>query len=315
MTHTLALLLRRAGQALIVALALSAFAFFLMRSLPGDMAFCVAAGRYGPDMVTAAAAEAVRQELGLDRPMLQALGLWWGKLIELNLGVSFVNGNSVSAQLAHELGFTLKLSVVALLTAFALALPAGIIAGRNPCGPVDRWLLAMSLAMRGVPPFLMGLLLIIVLALQFPLLPVAGYETADSFVLPSLTLGLGLAGSLSRVVREAIVTVRAQPYYMFARTKGLSSRWVLLRHGLRNAAVPVIAYAGVQLTMLIEGVVVVESLFSWPGIGHALVHAIFARDVPMIQGTMLLMSMGYIALNTVLDLITGAIDPRGGDAA
>lgn len=312
---TTTLLLRRAVQALIVAMLLSALAFFLMRSLPGDMAFRVAAGRYGPDMVTSAAAEAVRHELGLDRPVLQALGLWWGKLLHLDLGESFVNGHPVWRQLAHELGFTLKLSASALLLALLIALPTGIVAGRNPGGALDRALLAFSLAIRGVPPFLMGLLLIIVFALQLQLLPMAGYESFDNFVLPSLTLALGLAGSLSRVVREAIVTVRAQPYYTFARTKGLSSKAVLLRHGLRNAAVPVIAYAGVQLTMLIEGVIVVEALFSWPGIGHAMVHAVFARDVPMIQGTMLVMSLGYIALNTLLDIVTRKIDPRGGEPA
>jgi peptide/nickel transport system permease protein len=313
--HLAPILLRRLLQAGLVAVFVSMLAFFLMRSLPGDMAFRIAAGRYGPDMVSAAAAEAVRTELGLGRPMIDALGLWLGKLLSFDLGSSFVNGNPVAGQLAHELGYTLQLSFAAAFAAIVLALPLGIGAGCRPGGVLDRLSLVMSVALRSVPPFLMGLALIIIFSLQLQWLPSAGYDSAGSAVLPALTLGLGLAGPMSRVVREAVAQVRSQPFHLFARTKGLRPMAVLTRHVLRNASVPVIAYAGTQLALLIEGVVVVESLFSWPGIGHALVHAIFARDVPMIQGTILIMSLGYILLNAIIDIIIHSIDPRGEEVA
>ncbi|MFC4256847.1 ABC transporter permease subunit [Altererythrobacter xixiisoli] len=304
------ILLRRLIQAVLVALVISTLAFFLMRSLPGDMAFRVAAGRYGPDMVSVAAAEAVRAELGLGRPMLEALGIWLGRLASFDLGVSFVNGGSVAAQLGHELGYTLRLACAAAVAAFIIAVPVGVAAGSRPGGLMDRGSLVVSVILRSVPPFLMGLVLIIVFSLQLQWLPSAGYENRGSDILPALTLGLGLAGPMSRIVREAVFQVRSQPFHLFARTKGLGARAVMLRHTLRNAAVPVVAYSGTQLALLIEGVVVVESLFSWPGIGHALVHAIFARDVPMIQGAILVMSLGYVALNALIDIAVRVIDPR-----
>ncbi len=310
-----AILTRRLIQALLVALVVSVLAFFLMRSLPGDMAFRIAAGRYGPDMVSAAAAEAVRAELGLNRPMLESLGLWLGRLVQFDLGVSFVNGTSVAAQLGHELGYTLRLALAAAVAALLIAIPLGTAAGCRPGGLLDRGSLILSVILRSSPPYLMGLVLIILFSLQLQWLPSAGYERAGSSILPALTLGLGLAGPMSRVVREAVFQVRSQPFHLFARTKGLGAGAVLRRHVLRNASVPVVAYAGTQLAILIEGVVVVESLFSWPGIGHALVHAIFARDVPMIQGTILVMALGYVVLNAVIDVIIRMIDPRGEEVA
>ena len=138
----------------------------------------------------------------------------------------------------------------------------------------------------------------------------AGFEGARELVLPALTLALGLAAPSSRVTRDATAAVVATAYFAFARWKGLSDRQALLRHGLRNAAVPVIAYLGMQLVWLIEGVVVVESLFAWPGVGHALVHAIFSRDIPMVQGTALVMGLIFVALNAAVDLLCVLVDPR-----
>ena len=143
------------------------------------------------------------------------------------------------------------------------------------------------------------------------LAPVAGHGTAATLLLPALTLALGLAAVLSRVVRDAVLDVMRSDQVRFARAKGLSLDLVLLRHVARNAAIPVVAYVGVQLAYVIEGVVIIESLFAWPGIGHALVHAIFARDVPMVQGTALALGMMFVALNLVIDLLCRGLDPRG----
>jgi peptide/nickel transport system permease protein len=303
-------LLHRLWQALVVALLVGTATFFLMRLLPGDVAWRIAASRYGYDLVNAAAAEAVRAELGLDRPAWQALLAWWADLARLNLGRSLVSGEPVVHALAHELGATLQLSVVALVLSAMLGVPLGVLAGRRPGGALDRATLAAAVLLRALPPFVLGLLLIIVFAVQMAALPAAGHGEHGNLVLPALTLALPLAALSCRVARDAMVAVGASAYFAFARTKGLGERQALLRHALRNIGVPVVAYLGVQMVLLVEGVVVVETLFAWPGIGHALVHAIFGRDVPMIQGTALAMGLLFVVFNALVDLACHAIDPR-----
>ena len=302
--------LHRLWQALLVALMVGTLTFFLMRLLPGDVAFRIAASRYGYDLVNAAAAEAVRAELGLDRPLLLALAAWWGDLVQLNLGTSLVSGEPVLHELAHELGHTLQLSLVALMLSALLGVPLGMLAGRRPGGVLDRTTLTLAVLLRALPPFVLGLVLILVLAVQLSALPAAGPGEHGNLVLPALTLALPMAALSCRVARNAMVNVASSAYFAFALTKGLTDRQALLRHGLRNVGVPVVAYLGVQMVMLVEGVVVVETLFAWPGIGHALVHAIFGRDVPMIQGAALAMGLLFVLFNALVDVACQAIDPR-----
>lgn len=304
------LLLRRLLQAALVGLLVGTTCFFLVRSLPGDMAFRIAAGRYGYDLTTAAAAETVRTELGLERPWPLQLAGWWAGLLTLDLGRSLVSGEPVLDELTHALGHSLVLALAAVALAAALAIPAGALAGLRPGGTADRVGLALAVMLRALPAFLIGIGLILLLAVELRWLPAAGHGTLRHLVLPTLTLALGLAAVTSRVARDAFVAVTRSAWFAFARIKGLSDRQALLRHGLRNAAVPVVAYLGVQLVYLVEGVVVVEALFAWPGIGHALVHAVVARDVPMIQGTALAMGLLFVALNLLVDLACRAIDPR-----
>jgi peptide/nickel transport system permease protein len=301
---------RRAVQALLVALIVGTLCFVLVRVLPGDMAFRIAEGRYGYDRVGAAAAEAVRAELGLDRPAWVQFVDWLGLLLRLDLGASLVTGERVVDEIAHQLGHTVLLSLVAVALALLIGPPLGLLAALRPDGIADRAGLVAAAALRALPAFVLGVFLIEILALRLELLPAAGYHEQGNIVLPALTLALGLAAVSSRVARDAMVDVAASPQFLFARTKGLGPGLALARHGLRNVGVPVVAYLGVQLVTLVEGVVVVESLFAWPGIGHALVHAIIARDVPMVQGTALVMGLLFVSLNALIDVACVAIDPR-----
>lgn len=310
MTRALPILSHRLAQAFIVALLVSTLSFFLMRSLPGDMAYRIAAARYGLDVVTGATAEAVRAELHLDMPTSQAIFLWWQQLLRLDLGVSSVTGRSVWHEIATQLGHTVRLALASALVAILIAVPAGFAAGLRPGRLFDRVTMALAVAVRATPPFLVGLLLILLFSLRMSLMPAAGHDDTASLLLPALTLGLGLAGPLSRVVRDVAVGVGQSAYFEFARTKGLPDMTALLRHGVRNAATPIVAYLAVQFAFLLEGVVVVETLFAWPGIGHALIHALFGRDVPMIQGVVLVMSVGLVLLSGVVDLVCLALDPR-----
>lgn len=304
------LLAGRAAQAVLVALLVGTACFLMVRLLPGDMAYRIAASRYGYDLVDSAAAEAVRRELGLERPWMAQLGAWFTDLARLDLGTSLASGEAVTDALAVQLGHTLLLSVAALLLSLLIGPPLGALAGLRAGGGWDGALLAASAALRALPAFVIGIGLMLWLGVSWDWLPVAGVGGWREVVLPALTLALGLAAASSRVTRDAVAGVVASPFFGFARMKGLSDAAAFRRHGARNAAIPVVAYLGLQLVVLIEGVVVVESLFAWPGIGHALVHAVLGRDIPMVQGTALAMGLLFVTLNALTDLACWALDPR-----
>ncbi|WP_075257615.1 ABC transporter permease [Herbaspirillum camelliae] len=306
-----AALMPRLLQAVLVALLVGTLCFFMTRMLPGDMAYRIAAGRYGYDMVTTEAALAVRDELGLDRPWFMALSEWWSRLLHLDLGVSQVTSQPVLAEIAHQLGPTLRLSLLAMALSLLVGPTLGVLAGLHPGRWLDRATLALSVGLRALPSFLLGLILVLLFSVQLGALPAAGHGDHGGILLPALTLALGLAAVSCRVARDAMVQVRQSEYFAFALTKGLSPAQALARHGLRNVAAPVTAYLGVQLVMLVEGVVLVETIFAWPGIGHALVHAIFGRDVPMIQGTALVLGLMFVLFNALVDAACAFLDPRG----
>jgi len=300
----------RGVQALVVALVVGIVSFIMMQALPGDAAYRIAAGRYGYDMMDAASAEAVRVELGLDRPWWIQLKTWLGELATFDLGRSHIYGSRVIEEVATQLKYSLLLAGGAVVASLLIALPVGIAAGMRPGSLVDRISLAVSIFLRAVPAFALGIVLVLVFAVQLNLLPVAGFRGPQYLILPSLTLGLGLAAVSSRVVRDAVADAMSAEWRLFARTKGLTARRTVMNHVLRNASLPVVAYVGVQGAYLIEGVVIVETVFAWPGIGHALVHAIFGRDIAMVQGTALALGLIYVALNLCIDLACRIIDPR-----
>ena len=300
----------RLVQAVAVALLVGSATFAMMRSLPGDAAWRIAAGRYGYDNVDAAAAAAVREELALGGPALPALARWLGDLARLDLGDSLVTGQPVIGEIAHQLGASVALASCAVVLSLLLGPPVGILAGLRPGGALDRALLVVSTGLKAVPQFLMALVLILVVAVQLGWLPAAGHGEARHFVLPSLTLALGLAAVNARIARDAMARVAGMPFYRFARWKGLSPGQTLARHGLRNVSVPLVTYLGLQFVTLVEGVIVVEAVFGWPGIGHALVHAVFSRDVPMVQGTALTLGLGFVLVNAAIDLAVRRLDPR-----
>jgi peptide/nickel transport system permease protein len=303
------LLLKWTSQAGFVALAVGTLSFFLLRSLPGDAAFRVAAGRYGYDLVDAAAAEAVRQELGLARPWWQQLADWLSNLAQLNLGRSMVTGEKVIDELAHQLGATLELSLLAWCLALLLGTALGAWAALRG-GWVSRLVDTACLLLRASPAFLIGIGLMLLFAVKLQWLPVAGHDDPGTWVLPAFTLALALCAGIAQVVAAALRQVLQSESFEYAQTKGLPVTAALMRHAARAVALPTLAYASIQLVLLIEGVVVVETLFSWPGIGHAIVHATFGRDVPMIQGTALLMGLLFVLLNAVVELVTRVLDPR-----
>lgn len=300
----------RALQGLGVAILVSGLCFLVVQRLPGDIAFRIAAGRYGYDLVDAEAAAGVRAELGLDRPVWQQLLAWLGDLLQLDFGRSLVTHQPVLSEVGYYLTGTLQLAAVALALAVVIGGTIGTAAGLRPASMIDRLTDLWVATVRALPAFLLGLLLILVLSVHLHLLPSAGHGGATSIVLPATTLALGLSGLVARVTRDAVVEVRQSDYVRFARTKGLGERAVLVRHVARNAASVLVPYLGVQAVVLVEGVVVVEALFSWQGLGHALVHAVFWRDIPVLQATALVLALLVVAVNAVVDLAVLWLDPR-----
>ena len=305
------MLAARLLQAVLVALIVGVVSFAMMQALPGDAAYRIAAGRYGYDLMDAAAAELVRIQLGLDQPLIAQLGDWLKMVVTFDLGHSLVTGAPVVDEIIHQLGHSLVLAGGAVVVSVMIAIPVGVASGLNPGGVTDRLSLGISVVLRAIPAFALAVVLILVFAVQARLLPVAGHGGLEHLILPSITLGLGLAAVSNRVVRDAVADAMVADWYLFARTKGLSRNTVLIRHVFRNAALPAVAYIAVQLAYLVEGVVIVESVFAWPGIGHALVHAIFSRDIVMVQGTALTLGLFYVVLGLAVDLACRSIDPRG----
>ena len=304
------ILAKRLMQLLLVMWSVGTLTFVLTRLLPGDMAYRIAASRYGYDQTDSAAAALVQAELGLDLPWWRSYASWLTDLLQLNLGKSLVSGESVWALIGHQFGHTLALALAALLLAFLIGPPLGLLAAMKPQGLFDRFTLIFSTLLRSFPAFIIGIALITLFSVQLKWLPAAGYGELQHFFLPALTLELVLSAVSIRVSRNAMVAVATSEYYQFSRLKGLNKTLRFVRHGLRNVAIPILAYHSVQLIYLIEGVVIVESLFAWPGSGHALVHAVIARDVPMIQGTALIMGAIFVLLNMAVDMLNRLIDPR-----
>ncbi|WOT06470.1 ABC transporter permease [Shewanella youngdeokensis] len=304
------ILVKRLVQLLMMAWSVGTITFILGRMLPGDMSYKIAAGRYGEDAVTTAAAASVSQELGLNDPAWLQYLHWLAELLQFNLGTSLVSGAPIVAELQHQLGYTLLLACSALLLSVVIAIPWGLACGFKANKWFDRGGLLLSTLIRSQPVFCLGLLLILLFSLYLSWFPVAGFHSAAHLFLPSLTLALSLAALSSRVIRNSTVKVIGSDYYLFSKVKGLSDSQTFRRHGARNIALPVVAFMGIQLVGLIEGVIMIESLFAWPGIGHGLSHAVFSRDIPMLQGTALVCGMLFVLINTLVDISCHLLDPR-----
>ena len=304
------ILLNRLWQAIFMAWSVGTLTFILARSLPGDMAYKIAAGRYGDDAVTSEAAKAVAEELGLNRSVWSQYLFWMRDLASFDLGESLVTGAPVIHELQIQLGYTLTLAGLAILVAAMIAFPVGILSGLKANAKFDQSALLGSTFIRSQPVFCLGLMLIFIFAMELNWLPVAGFGGVSYAILPVLTLGLSLAAVSNRLIRNSTQQAIQSGYFHFALLKGLNQSQAFMRHALPNILIPTLAFMGIQLIGLIEGVIMVESLFAWPGIGHGLSHAVFARDIPMLQGTALLMGMLFVVINTLVDVCQYVLDPR-----
>ncbi len=279
--------------------------FFLLHLVPGDPVEVMLGESARP-----ADRAALQQALGLDLPMHVQFGRYLANLSQFDLGTSFYSKRPIRDLLLERLPATIELGGAALLVALLMAVPLGILAAVKKGTAWDVGTTGVALVGVSIPNFWMGPMLILVGALWLGWFPVSGREGVVSLVLPALTLGTALAAILSRMIRSALLEVLNEDFMRTARGKGLAERTVILRHGLRNALLPVITLVGLQLGALLSGAVITETVFSWPGIGSLVVEAIHRRDYPVVQATVLCISVSYVALNVLTDLAYARIDPR-----
>lgn len=301
---------RRSAQAFATALLLATLCFAAIHALPGDLALRVAAARVGDERVTPETADRIRREAGLDRPLALQYAHWIAGIAQGDLGRSLLSGKPVAEELAYHTRFTLKLGLLGWALSYALAIPLGLLAGLRPGGAMDRIADAVSLTLAALPSFLVGIGLVTLFALTLRVLPPAGYRTGAHLVLPATTLALALAAFSIPVVRNAVCEIRAAFFLTFARMKGLGAMEAFWHHGVRNAAVPVVTFAALQFAFVVDGFVVVETLFNYPGLGELLVKALIARDVPIVMGAGLLIGCVYASVNLAADLACLWLDPR-----
>lgn len=289
------------------------FVFSLLYLSPGDPAAVIAG-----DIATEADIARIRAQLGLDQPYLVRFGGWLWGLLHGDLGTSIFTSLPVSTLIGQRIEPTLALTVCTLIVAVGLAVPLGVLAAARAGGWLDRIVMAISVLGFSVPVFVIAYGLILLFSVQLEWLPVQGYRSPTEglwpflrhMILPSVALGIVYMALIARITRATMLDVLAQDYVRTATAKGLARNTVLIRHALKNAAVPIVTIIGIGVAALIGGVVVTETVFAIPGLGRLTVDAILRRDYPIIQGVTLLFSAVYVLVNLLVDLSYSLFDPR-----
>jgi peptide/nickel transport system permease protein len=287
--------------------------FAILRLTPGDPAAIIAG-----DSATSEQLEQIRAHMGLDKPIYLQFLLWLVQLLRGDLGVSLISGVPVSGMIAERIGPTLALGTTIIVFSVIVAVPLGVMAAWRQGTLLDRSVTAFSVFGFSVPVFVNGYLLILLFSIGLGWLPVQGYRPLvagfwpffERLILPTLALSTAYIALITRITRTSILEVMGEDYIRTARAKGVKESTVLLRHALRNAAVPIVTIIGVGIATLISGVVVTESVFNLPGLGRLVVEAVLARDYPVIQGLIMFFSFTYILINLLIDVLYTVFDPR-----
>ena len=288
-----------------VLLGISILLFFMLRALPGDPAQVIAG-----DMATQSEVELIRHQLGMDQPTHIQYGHFLLRLVQMDLGKSIKTQNPVISEILPRLLNTAILAVTATLLACLFGIPAGIVAAVRPYTFLDMIVTALALFGISMPAFWLGLMLIVLFSVKLQWLPVGGSEGFQFLILPAVTLASLLVAAFARNMRSSMMETLTQDYITTARSKGLKEEVIIIRHALKNALIPVVTVIGLQFGSLLGGTVLIETVFSWPGIGRLLVESILARDYPVIQGSILVFALLFIIINLIVDLLYGLIDPK-----
>ncbi len=289
------------------------FVFSLLHLAPGDPAAIIAG-----DNATEENVARIRASLGLDRPLLEQFASWGWATLRGDLGVSMFSSIPVTRLVEQRVGPTVSLALATMLVAISIAITLGILAAWKAGSLLDRAVMALAVTGFSVPVFVVGYILVYFFALQWHWLPVQGYVPLSEglwpwlrhLILPSVALGMAYVALIARITRASMLEVLAEDYIRTASAKGVATLPMLLRHALKNAAVPIITVIGIGVALLMSGVVITESVFNIPGVGRLVVDAISRRDYPIIQGVMIIFAAVYVLINLVIDILYSFIDPR-----
>ena len=306
-------IVRRLLASIPVLFLVSLITFGLLWLVPGDPASV-----FLDASATAEALDRVRRELGLDRPFLLRMGDWYVRLLQGDLGTSQLLKRSVTSAIFERLPVTLSLTFLAFLFAVLIGVAAGVVAAVRHGKAADQGMMTLALLGLSIPEFWLGLVLIWLVAVLLPIFPAGDYvafaqnpwQWARHIALPTFTLACVQMGFVARMTRSSMLEVLSQDFVRTARAKGLPEPYVVLRHGLANAMVPIVTVMGIMVGGLLGGAVVIEQVFSIPGMGRLIIGAVLSRDFPVIQGGLLFLALIYLAVNLTVDLLYAAIDPR-----
>jgi ABC-type dipeptide/oligopeptide/nickel transport system permease component len=299
--------LRRLAASIPVLFGVTLVTFVLTYLLPGDPARALAGERYRDEDL-----ERIRKELGLDRSLPEQYAAYLARLCRGDLGTSYATGRPVAHELAERFPRTLLLATAALALALAIGIPLGVAAARHAGGWIDRSATIFALLGVSLPVFWTAMLFLSFFAIHLRWLPPSGFIDVSplAIVLPALTLGTRSAAVVARMTRSSLLDVLRLDFLRTARAKGVPEREVVVRHGLRNALVPIVTLVGLDFGSYLSGSVLTESIFAWPGVGQYALQAILRRDFPAIQATVLALSIVFVLVNLLVDLAYGALDPR-----
>jgi len=292
---------------------ISVLIFLIIHLIPGDPV-SVMLGRVSDPTVVAA----VKGEYGLDKPLVAQYATWLGHVVHLDLGYSISNGEPVAPQIAERIPRTLYLLLGGMLLALLVAVPTGILAAAKHNTWVDLGATALNLVLMSIPSFWFAIILMLILAVHYQVLPATGYVPPEAglsdffrhLVIPCVALGASEAGMIARLLRSTMLETLSQNFIVVARAKGVPKRRVLYRHALRNSVVPVVTVVAVEIGYLLGGSIIIEQVFGYPGMGLLLITSITARDYPVIQGTILVYALFFLAINLLTDLLYTILDPR-----
>ncbi|MFP3959321.1 MAG: ABC transporter permease [Spirochaetaceae bacterium] len=298
-------LLRRAGRLLLTVLLISTLVFFLLRVLPGDPAEVVAGFEASDEEL-----EEIRHRLGTDERLSVQYLRWISGVARLDFGTSYFSGEPVAALIAERLPVTLLLATLGFLFAVAVAVPLGVVSAVRHDTLIDYLGIAYSQLGMAIPGFWLGILLLLVFSVKLGLLPLFGAAGPAHFVLPALALGVSRSAVLVRIVRNSTLQELEREYVLTAESKGLAERTIRYRHLLRNALLPVITVAGIQLGYMLGGTVIIEQVFSLPGLGRLFLSGIYDRDFPVIQASVVFLAVVFSVVNFIADVLYGIVNPR-----
>jgi peptide/nickel transport system permease protein len=306
-------ILRRLLAIIPVLLGISIVVFLLVHLVPGD----VVAVMLGPS-ATPEAKEALRKLFGLDKPLVVQYLTWLGNVLQGDVGTSLRTGQPVMTSIINRFGVTLELTGLAMLIALVIGIPAGLIGAIKQYSKTDYVVTTFALAGLSIPSFLLATLMILVFAIEWRILPPSGFvpfredpvQNLKLMIMPSLALGLGAASYVTRITRSSVLETMRQDYIRTAYAKGLANSAVVIRHGLKNALIPIVTIIGIQLGYLLGGAVIIEAIFGVPGVGRLALDGINMRDYPVVQGTVLFITAVFVFINLAVDVLYAYLDPR-----